>query len=83
MCSFFLDGQQFLHSCRFEQAGQSFVGRRPSLIADLPGGVGLGGADVWLLRSLEEDERPGTGMLWEDSIPAPDEPHNSRSAYLV
>lgn len=24
----------------------------PLLIADLPGGVGNGGADVWLLRSL-------------------------------
>lgn len=66
-----------------EQAGQVCLGPWPSFIADLPGGVGHGGADVWLLRSLEGDERPEMGSLWEDSTPSPDEPHDSCPAYLV
>lgn len=85
MCKVFIARQQLLQVGNLKKLG-SFSWDEfevmPLLIADLPGGVGNGGADVWLLRSLEGDERLGMGDLWGDSTPL-DEPHDSCPAYLV
>lgn len=55
MCKVFIARQQLLQVGNLKKLG-SFSWDEfevmPLLIADLPGGVGNGGADVWLLRSL-------------------------------